>query len=284
MPIWIHSGPGGRRVGHAAVAAVGRPQLGEARRSATAGTILTSVFVRPSALVTSSRRPRTAAGCRSGRSAAFRMRRRYDFGCTVSVGIRRAVDERRVDERLPGASTGSGVAGHQRRLPRRVDRVVVGVRDRRVRDVGCRRPEPRAVVPAADRVHAAQVGRVLGRHVDVRDTTGRRSSACGRRRVRRRCPSSRSGRSCAIGRGVDEGLVLDDQRDLVGGDDAVGDELLLGVVGDQVAGGLAGVHVEARDAVGVVVVEHQPRALLVGVEERHASRRRDRACRARSGR
>ena len=51
------------------------------------------------------------------------------------------------------------------------------------------------------------------------------------------------------------------------GDGAAGDERLLGVVGDQVAGGLAGVHVEAGDAPGVVVVEHQPRALLVGVVE-----------------
>ena len=39
------------------------------------------------------------------------------------------------------------------------------------------------------------------------------------------------------------------------------------VVGDQVAGGLAGVHVQAGDAPGVVVVEHQPGALLVGVVE-----------------
>ena len=64
-----------------------------------------------------------------------------------------------------------------------------------------------------------------------------------------------------------EGAVLDDERDLVRGDGARADELLLLVVGDEVAGGLTRVHVEARDAPGVVVVEHQPRALLVGVEE-----------------
>ena len=45
------------------------------------------------------------------------------------------------------------------------------------------------------------------------------------------------------------------------------DQLLLGRVGDEVAGGLAGVHVQAGDAPRVVVVEHQPRALLVRVVE-----------------
>ena len=46
------------------------------------------------------------------------------------------------------------------------------------------------------------------------------------------------------------------------------DQRLLHRVGEHVAGGLAGVHVEAGDAPRMVVVEHQPRALLVGVEER----------------
>ena len=45
------------------------------------------------------------------------------------------------------------------------------------------------------------------------------------------------------------------------------DQALLHVIGDQVASGLTGVDVQAGDAPGMVVVEHQPRALLVGVEE-----------------
>jgi Vitamin K epoxide reductase family len=57
------------------------------------------------------------------------------------------------------------------------------------------------------------------------------------------------------------------QRDRLGGagDRAAVDQRLLGVVADQVAGSLTGVDVEAGDAPRVVVVEHQPRALLVGV-------------------
>ena len=43
--------------------------------------------------------------------------------------------------------------------------------------------------------------------------------------------------------------------------------LRLGRVADQVAGGLAQVHVESRRPEGVVVIEHQPSGLLVGVVE-----------------
>ena len=45
------------------------------------------------------------------------------------------------------------------------------------------------------------------------------------------------------------------------------EQCLLGVVGDQVPGGLAGVHVEPGDAPRMIVVEHQPGALLVRVVE-----------------
>ena len=48
-----------------------------------------------------------------------------------------------------------------------------------------------------------------------------------------------------------------------------GDQVLLRRVGHQVAGGFAGVDIEARDAPRMVVVEHQPGTLLVGVEERN---------------
>ena len=44
---------------------------------------------------------------------------------------------------------------------------------------------------------------------------------------------------------------------------------LLGRVTQQIARGLARVDVEAGDAIGMVVVEHQPAALLVGIVERH---------------
>ena len=43
------------------------------------------------------------------------------------------------------------------------------------------------------------------------------------------------------------------------------DQFLLCGVGDQVARCLADIDVQAGDAIGVVVVEHQPGALLVAV-------------------
>ena len=51
------------------------------------------------------------------------------------------------------------------------------------------------------------------------------------------------------------------------GKSPVGDQLLFGRIGDQIARCLACVDVEAGDAPGVVMVEHQSRALLVGVVE-----------------
>ena len=68
-----------------------------------------------------------------------------------------------------------------------------------------------------------------------------------------------------------KGLVLDDQRDGVigSGDDTSVHQRLLGCVLDDVGRSLAGVDVQAGDAPGVVVVEHQPGALLVGVVEGH---------------
>ena len=49
------------------------------------------------------------------------------------------------------------------------------------------------------------------------------------------------------------------------------DQLLLGVIGDQVTSSLAGVHVQAGDTPGVIVVEQQAGALLVGVVEGQAA-------------
>ena len=65
--------------------------------------------------------------------------------------------------------------------------------------------------------------------------------------------------------GIDEGLVLDDEGNLIRGKHAGRDQSLFDRIGQNVAGGHAGVDVQAGDAVGVIVVEHQPGALLVGV-------------------
>ena len=116
--------------------------------------------------------------------------------------------------------------------------------------------------------------RVLVRHVDVREP----EAAHGRPTWRR--PRSDPGRP--VWRRRDEGLVLDDQRDLTAGTVPAATvidadrappltSVLLDRVLQQVARGLAGVDVEAGDAVGVVVVEHQPGALLVGVVERQGA-------------
>ena len=48
-------------------------------------------------------------------------------------------------------------------------------------------------------------------------------------------------------------------------DNPIGDQMLLGFVGDQVAGRFAGIDAQAGDAPGVVVIEHEPGALLVGI-------------------
>ncbi len=68
-----------------------------------------------------------------------------------------------------------------------------------------------------------------------------------------------------------EGLVLDDQGDgcFGTGDEAPVDQRLLGRVLDDVGRSHAAVDVQAGDAPGMVVVEHQPGALLVGVVEGH---------------
>ena len=126
----------------------------------------------------SSGRRRTTGGSMKRSLAAFRMRKRYDFGCDRRRRIRRAVDDRRVVELLhPDRDVRR--AGDLLRLAERVGlvlprgrvvdvaaRVVVRVRDRPVLR-RCRRPEPWPVHPAAERAHAARVAGVLGGHVDV---------------------------------------------------------------------------------------------------------------------
>ena len=70
----------------------------------------------------------------------------------------------------------------------------------------------------------------------------------------------------------DEGLVLDDQGEVGHGRDAGGGSVgqrALGGVDQEVACGFTGVHVQAGDSIGVVMVEHEATTLLVGVVEGH---------------
>ena len=195
----------------------------------------------------------------------------------VAVGLRvdggrrvgRAVDDRRVVERLH-ADRDVRCRRDQRRLAERLHvrvtgRVVVRVGDRRVLGVLRRRPEPRAVHPASEGAHARRVARVLRRHVDVRCPQAALAAPLG-------VVPGRVGLG-HLRRARHERLVLDDERgaDAEALEGAAGaDQALLHGVGDQVAGCLAGVHVQPGDAPRMVVVEHQPGALLVGVEERLA--------------
>ncbi len=209
--------------------------------------------------------------------------------------VRRAVHDGCVHERFGGEGRIRRAGAHQRRagrIPDRRARIRLRAGDERARVLN--RPEPRAVVPSAERVRAHRVGRVLVRHVDVREPqialSGRSGLVAARVVAEDGRPGRVGGRELCGRR--NEGLVLDDQRhapvihaaqvgdDLlqrrVGSRD-VGpvDQVVLHGVGHQVAGRFTGIDVQAGDAVGVVVVEHQPRALLVRpVEgERTISRR-----------
>ena len=133
----------------------------------------------------------------------------------LEVGVGGPVDQRRVHERF--RDTGRrGRAGRQRGLPRRVDRIVVGVGDRAVRQAGVRRPEPWTVVPAAHGAGAGDVARVLVRHVDVREPQAAQPAPGGL------VPGRVLGGELSVG--WHERLVLDDQRYLVGGDDTAADQ------------------------------------------------------------
>ena len=59
-----------------------------------------------------------------------------------------------------------------------------------------------------------------------------------------------------------------------GGNDPGADQIILHRVVDQVPGGQAGIDIEAGDGHGVVVVKHQPAALLVGIIKGHLPRPR----------
>ncbi len=157
---------------------------------------------------------------------------------------------------VPGISGGShqlqiGVAG----------RIVVRIGDRPVGDVGGGRPEPRPIGPPAELVDARAVARVLGRRVDVRQPqvalaapAWPRPRSC---RTRRAAPSLGTKVLSWMTSGMPMRQAGDERRWAISS--------VLGVIVDQVGRGLAGVDVQAGDAPGVVVVEQQPGALLVGV-------------------
>ena len=270
MPIWISSGPwspgpGRRRRGRRSATSratsdrrgAGRPGPWRPRRTGSGGS---GCPIRPQRRSCWSPRS-TAAGSRSGRCDAFRIRKRYALRDDLHVRVGGAVDHRGVHEAL----------GHQRRVRRAgVTGSAVGTVRSGLND----RPEPRAVVPAAHRVGAHRVGRVLVRHVDVREPQAAQAAPV------RRVPGGVLRRE--LGGVGHERLVLDDERDLLRRDRAgrdgqradrpAVDERLLDRIVQQVAGGLARVHVQAGDAVRVVVIEHQPGALLVRVEEGERAR------------
>ena len=109
-------GTGRGRVGHAALAAVGRPVARGSRWSATAGTILTSVLVRPSDVVTVGvglvhLQVQEAVVGRVQDAEAVRLRldasaSGYAVPLTSGVSMKASTGHRRV-RRTPGISGGS---------------------------------------------------------------------------------------------------------------------------------------------------------------------------------
>ena len=176
---------------------------------------------------------------------------------------------------LGGLPRGAAL-GQDQRVGAGAVRVVVGVVHRPLlhRGGGI---EPGAIHPAPERVHPAEPRRQgLGRHVDVRqpEVPGHRGPDPVRQGTAAPVPervgdaylgSRDPGDRVRRRRGVHEGLVLDDQGDLVRRDHPARHQVLLPLVGDQVPRRLAGVDVQPGNAEGVVVVEHEPGALLVGV-------------------
>ena len=164
-----------------------------------------------------------------------------------------------------GSQNGIGLVLPGGRVVELAAGVVVRVRDRSVLRPAGRRPEPRPVHPAAVGAHPRGVTGVLRRHVHVVVPEAALGAPAGG------VPGGVLQLELGVVRG--ERAVLHDQRQGVVGarESTAVDQLLLGVVGDGVASGLTGVHVEPGDAPRVIVVEHQPRALLVAVVERRAA-------------
>ena len=136
---------------------------------------------------------------------------------------------------------------------------------------------------ASGRRHSCRPGpTVLGRHVDMRHPEVAVNCSCYIPSHRVSWPGSRVpggvlSEDCG---GFHPGPVLDDQGNADVGrtlspevarvdprDVRSADHVLLNGVRDHVSGCLAGIDVQPRDAHGMVVVELQPGALRVGIEE-----------------
>ena len=200
-------------------------------------------------------------------------------------GVSNAVDRRGVHERL-GRAGYVRHPGHERRFPGGVAAVLAGGRQAvwivngPVNQAGEGRPEPRAVVPSSHCVCAGGVVRILVCHVDMGEPEIPEAA------VLDRIPGGILGRQ--LNRTGHEGLVLDDQGKLIGtervGDhkaagvdaSAVGavDQVLFRRVRYNVACRHSRIHVETGDPGGMVMIEHQSCAQLVGIKERQRPRAR----------
>ena len=166
---------------------------------------------------------------------------------------------------------GFGVPGNHRRFTGEIDIAEVGVCNRTMGNIG-RREEPGAIVPAAIGIDTGIIIGVLRRHVDmgVPEVTGARCTG-----IRSPVP----GRVlCSDSIGINPCLVLDDQGDSyppgrttapVG---LTADTIPFIIfcsygIGHQVSGGFTGVDIETGNTMGMVMVEHEPGTLLVGIEE-----------------
>ena len=122
------------------------------------------------------------------------------------------------------------------------------------------RPEPWAVIPSPKTICTSHIIRVLVRHPDVR---------CPKIVIRR----IHGNRPCWI-RFIDrvrinKCLVLHDQGRAQARQNAPRDQILLHGIGQHVGCFFTGIDVESCQTKRVVVIEHHPSALLVGVKEGH---------------
>ena len=140
-------------------------------------------------------------------------------------------------------------------------------------------PEPRAVVPPTEVVGAGGIGGALVDHVGM-GIPEAAIAAVGVDIPGGIGGPGQAGHGVGIGitnhtegARINKGLVLDDEGDAVavhaGGitvirNDPGVDELFLYRIHDEVAGSFTGIHVQAGEPEGVIVVEHEPATLLVG--------------------
>src|SRR5207302_7179359 len=145
---------------------------------------------------------------------------------------------------------------------------------------GLRWEEPRPVVPAPEWIAASKrVCRVLVWHVDVREPEVPVTPSCGKRRCAKVSVPGWVLR-VELRLAGNERFVLDDQRDQmreIASSDAAGSGRccqpgFLGRIVQKITGGLSCINIQPRDAVGMIVIEHQPPTLLVRPVEGHVTR------------